>query len=73
MALFKVIAVDNYDRETVSDKLIKDNLSEQQAKVLAKDMNDEADDKYGDNAPYYYMVVDNDHKLYDATSLYYLN
>lgn len=69
----KVIAIDNYDRETVSDKLIRDNLSEEQAKRLAKDLNDEAEDKYGDMQPYYYMVVKDDHILHNASVFIYWN
>ncbi len=59
--VYKVIAKDNYDRDSVSDSLEKDNLSFDEATTLAAKLNDE--NKRSDK---YYMVVPQDHKLFDA-------
>jgi len=57
----KVIAVDNYGREYYSDKLIQDNLSEEDAQQLANKKNEEAD-SHGD---WYYRAVKDDHTLWE--------
>jgi len=56
----KVIRVDNYDRELYADKLIKENLSEESANVLAASLN------VNDNDPWYYRVVHDDYKLFEG-------
>ena len=58
--IWKVIAIDNYDRESVSDQLIKDNLSETNANILASKMNSEVDDDH----PWYYKAIPEGVKLY---------
>lgn len=35
----KVILVDNFDRECIADRLLKDNLTESEAKKIANDYN----------------------------------
>jgi hypothetical protein len=58
----KVIAVDNYGRESVSDVLIRDNLSIEDADALATLLNFKA----GDEAPdKYYVVKNDDYELYE--------
>lgn len=64
----KVIAIDNFGRDYVSDVLIGENLSELDANLLASDKNQEYGDS--DNAPYYYKVVEDDYKLHDAIKSY---
>ena len=56
----KIIAVDNFDRESVSDVLIipyviNPEIAEQIADLLNKD---------GAGSDKFYKAVDNDHKLY---------
>jgi len=58
--MFKVIEVDNFGRESVSDRLIKDNLTKAEANALCVECNKTAAyDKY-------YNVVSQEHVLYDA-------
>lgn len=56
----KVICVDNFDRETISDRLIQEGLTQTEARTLA----DELNAKGGVNAPDFYRVVPDDHVLY---------
>jgi hypothetical protein len=56
----KIIAVDNFDRETHDDKLICENASEFNAKLIVNLLND----KFGENSDTFFKVVENDHKLY---------
>lgn len=58
----KVIAIDNFGREHISDKLTANNLSWKKARKLAKILNDNASG--GDNSPWYYRAVDDNYKLY---------
>ena len=58
----KVVAIDNYGRETISDVLIKDNLSIEEADALAWRLNSKA----GDETPEkYYVVKNDDYELYE--------
>ena len=59
--LFKVIAIDNYDRENVSDRLIESNISEFDAKAYAALLNDERNAQSED---WFYRAVPMSHKLY---------
>jgi len=56
----KVIAISNFDNDTVSDRLIAENLSEEEAKKLAAEKNA----KCGKYSTYYYQAVADNHKLY---------
>lgn len=56
----KIIAVDNFDRESISDQLIQTDLTEKEAQVRVSKMNSEA----GDYAPWYYKVVSDNYSLY---------
>ncbi len=57
----KIIGVDNFDRETIDDTLICENLTEQKATFIVRALNI----VYckGDNSPRYYKAVEDDHKL----------
>ncbi len=56
----KIIAVDNFDNESVSDHLVCENVSEHYGNLIVKFLNREG----GDNSPNYYRLVSDDHKLY---------
>lgn len=59
----KVVLVDNYDRDYVADKLLRDNLTEEQAIAVAKEYND----KYPDDHSWFAVVRDDlyELKIYD--------
>lgn len=60
-AALKIIAIDNFDRESVADLLVADNVHENYANEIA----DFLQQRYGGNyAPRFYKVVDDDHKLW---------
>lgn len=60
--MFKLVAVDNFDRENMSDLLIKENIAtEQEAKDLAEDWNRK---NSGHEAPRFCRVYPQDHELY---------
>lgn len=56
----KVIAVDNYDRDYVSDELVAKNLSEEHARNLAIELNQ----KFGKHSMIYYRAVPDDYILH---------
>lgn len=56
----KVIAVDNYGRDTVSDELVADCPNRLTAIDMARRLNDES----GLNASKFYRVVADDYELY---------
>lgn len=57
----KIIAVDNFDRETHDDVLVCENVNEFYSKVIVEFLND----KYsGEHASEYYKAVEDDYKLY---------
>lgn len=66
--LWKVIGVDNFDRETVSDRPMHtlQNLSKKRAQEAADNLNRQS----GEHSDWFYKVVPQDHKLYDASSLH---
>ena len=56
----KIIRVDNFDKDFISDGLIAENVNEFFAKLIAKLLN-----KYtGVNSQDYFKAVPDDHKLY---------
>lgn len=57
----KIIQVDNFDRDVVSDELIVIHVTEEWGKRLVELMNNVWS---GDNAPFFYKLVSDDHKLY---------
>jgi len=58
----KVIAVDNFDRENVSDVLIFEGLSPVDAKKMADNLNEKFG---GDSAPRFYKAVPDRAPLYE--------
>jgi len=67
----KVIGIDNYDRSTVSDIVIAENLTEDMAKEIANNRNEEAEIRYGsDNQPTHYVVRDDDYKPFNVSDMY---
>ena len=56
----KVIAVDNYDRDSVSDRLIEDRLTETHAVERAEQLNRET----GANASWFFKAVPDDYELH---------
>lgn len=58
----KVIGVDNFDNEMVSDILVLDDIATMaEAEQIARVMNEA---EGGDFAPRYFRAVPDDHKLY---------
>lgn len=57
----KIIAVSNFDNESVSDVLVAENVSEYYAKHIVEFLNGKFS---GTSSPNYYRVVSDDHKLY---------
>ena len=62
----KIIAKDNFDSGTKSDKLVAENVSSFYAEFLVAKLNLQFS---GENAPYFYEAVTDDYKLfvYDPT------
>lgn len=56
----KVILVDNFDRETIADILLKDDISQDEAEQLAKDYND----AHPSGWSWFARAVDDDHRLW---------
>ena len=57
----KIIMVDNFNRENVSDTLIAENVSEYFGKKIVKYLNNTFS---GDTSPDYFKLVTNDYKLF---------
>lgn len=66
MEMYKVIKVDNFNRESVSDVLVKDNVSEEEGDNICKEKNKDC----SDTSEWYYMCVSADYELWDAGKLY---
>ena len=60
----KIIKVDNFDRESVSDTLIATNISNYYAKLIAALLNEKLS---GTHFSDFYRVVEDDYKLYEFT------
>jgi hypothetical protein len=58
--LFKVIDVDNFNRDYQTEYLFKDNLTKEEADQLAKELNADG----GVNSLRFFKVVPQDYKLY---------
>lgn len=56
----KIIASDNFARETRSDDLVCENVGEHYGNKIVEMLNREG----GPNGPYYYRLVPDDHVLY---------
>ncbi len=56
----KIIRVDNFDRNYISDGLIAENVNEFFAKLIVKLLNKHT----GEHSQDYFKAVSDDHKLY---------
>lgn len=57
----KIIAVSNFDNESISDSLVAENVSEYYANYIVEFLNN----KFGGVlATYFYRVVEDEYKLY---------
>jgi len=56
----KIIAVDNFGRESIADKLIAENVSEYWGKFIVDLMND----KQHDDSLNFFRLVNDDYKLW---------
>lgn len=56
----KIINRDNFDRDSVPDKLVCENVSEHYGKQIVKHLNETWS---GDHSPDWYVLVEDDHKL----------
>ena len=59
----KIIMVDNFDRDSISDVLIADNVNKFYADYIAEALNKKFSP--GDYAQSFFKPVDNDYKLYE--------
>jgi hypothetical protein len=57
----KIICVDNYDRDTVDDVLVCENVNEYYGKIIVGLLNDKLS---GEHSSGFYKLIDDDHKLY---------
>lgn len=56
----KIVAVDNFARESVADILIKENVSKEEGEKIVAEQNY----GMGDNDPRYYVLKEDDYKLW---------
>ncbi len=57
----KIICTDNFDRESVSDRLVCSNVSEYYGRSIVDSLNDKLS---GNESFNFYRLVDNDYELY---------
>ncbi len=60
MKKYKIIATDNFDRESVADKLIDENLSKEDADFICEELNINTPE----NTEVFYKVVEQEKELY---------
>lgn len=58
----KIISIDNFDRESVSDKLICENVSKHYGEIIVDLLNENYS---GENSLSYYKLVEDDYVLYE--------
>jgi len=58
----KIICVDNFGRESISDRLIAENVPDYWARIIVELLNSHAS---GDHDPNYFQAVADNHKLYE--------
>ena len=63
----KIICTDNFDRETISDKLVCENVNEYYGNLIVDFLNDKLS---GDHSDDFYKLVEDGHKLYDTSIIY---
>ena len=59
--MFKIICIDNWNRETESDSLVADNI---QNENWGRIMVDTLKELHGPHSDYYFVLVSQDYKLY---------
>lgn len=59
----KIIKIDNFDRESISDVLVATNVSNYYAPIIARMLNKALS---GVSSQNFYKDVEDDHKLYEA-------
>ena len=57
----KIICQDNFDRDSISDTLVCENVNEFYANFIRDCLNQKFG---GEHAPSFFKVVEDDHKLY---------
>lgn len=57
----KIINVDNFDRESVDDKLVCENINEYYGEYIVDWLNEKFS---GNHSSDFYRLVEDDHKLY---------
>jgi len=62
----KIVAFDNFDRETVSEFVVVENIKKGFEQMLLKPLVDSETN----NGDWCYKLVSDDYKPYDATSMY---
>lgn len=64
--MYKIIGIDNFDRESIDDILVKDKLTKEDADKFCEELNASTHD----NHPYFYQVVEQEKKLHRVSDLY---
>lgn len=63
--LFKVVRVDNFNRETVAEKLEEENLTDVAAECLCERLREESIHRYGKGGgEFWWMVYPQSHRLW---------
>lgn len=57
----KIVCVDNFNRDYVSDKVIANNVSEYYGKEIVKFLNNKFGGKH---SPYFFRMVEEEYELY---------
>lgn len=63
----KIIRIDNFGRESVSDKLIASNVIEYYGEIMVNELNLRFSGDYSDD---YFRLVEDDYELYDSSVIY---
>ena len=58
----KIIQVDNFDRESISDILVAENVHKEYIKTIVRTLNTKYSGDYAEN---YYKAVEDDYKLFE--------
>ena len=64
--MLKIIGTSNFADETISDILIADHVKEYYGKRIVEFLEKDC----GENGTYYPKLVNDDYKLYDASTIY---
>lgn len=57
----KIICVDNFNRDTHSDRLVCENIDKFYGEIVVKSLNDKLSGEYSGS---YFRLVEDDYKLY---------